>query len=423
MADNVPLTDLCSICHNAEWKYRCPRCSAVTCSLACVTKHKARASCTGKRDPAAYVKKDALMTASGVDRDYNFLTGVERAFDKAEHDTVARGILVNDERNERKPRPRTGRKLQHALVESRVDIRRAPVGMSRQRENHTDLHGGTGALNWTVEWFTPEDMRIVRNCAENLTVRDAYMHAQDRLHPDRRAKKRKRDAQKEPIAKAEHGTDSDRVGTSDTPSAVEEQVTAGAEDDNALTLDSITDNARAEDTNDKTTGLEDHGSHKQALIGSTAIKQPLELPTSSTPLLQSASSKAQKVPHEPQLHYYLHRPLCTGDSRVLLPVSPDTKLADVLAHRTVIEFPTFYMLRQSPERLPEGFVTETQWQAEMSGIRVVSESAGNAADAFDDEAPEELGVGRTENDTAHSLSDSNGILKSLQAVAGADAYR
>ena len=30
----------CSVCAEAEHKYRCPRCQVLTCSLACVKSHK-----------------------------------------------------------------------------------------------------------------------------------------------------------------------------------------------------------------------------------------------------------------------------------------------------------------------------------------------------------------------------------------------
>lgn len=39
----------CQECGEQPWKYRCPGCSRLTCSLPCVQAHKRRTACTGKR--------------------------------------------------------------------------------------------------------------------------------------------------------------------------------------------------------------------------------------------------------------------------------------------------------------------------------------------------------------------------------------
>lgn len=45
----------CEVCEKEEAKYKCPRCERRTCSLACVTAHKQRDSCSGKRDRTAFL--------------------------------------------------------------------------------------------------------------------------------------------------------------------------------------------------------------------------------------------------------------------------------------------------------------------------------------------------------------------------------
>lgn len=42
---------ICQECTQNPWKYRCPCCSILTCSLPCVKSHKQRTNCTGKKDP------------------------------------------------------------------------------------------------------------------------------------------------------------------------------------------------------------------------------------------------------------------------------------------------------------------------------------------------------------------------------------
>mmetsp|Transcript_21165 Transcript_21165/g.36370 ORF Transcript_21165/g.36370 Transcript_21165/m.36370 type:complete len:438 (+) Transcript_21165:399-1712(+) len=47
----------CESCILNDAKYKCPKCSASSCSLECVRKHKVEKSCPGKRDRTEYVSK------------------------------------------------------------------------------------------------------------------------------------------------------------------------------------------------------------------------------------------------------------------------------------------------------------------------------------------------------------------------------
>jgi hypothetical protein len=47
---NGDSSSLCSMCQNRAARYRCPGCHTRTCSVECVRAHKAKSSCTGKRD-------------------------------------------------------------------------------------------------------------------------------------------------------------------------------------------------------------------------------------------------------------------------------------------------------------------------------------------------------------------------------------
>ena len=124
---------------DATPKYCCPRCSTRTCSLQCYKRHQLWSQCSGKRDPGAYVKRSQLATAAGIDRDYNFLTGIERAFDAADRESESRGIISSGKgRHEGVPKP--GSHLQQRLDVSGAIIRKAPVGMSRQKTNRTQWH-------------------------------------------------------------------------------------------------------------------------------------------------------------------------------------------------------------------------------------------------------------------------------------------
>lgn len=121
---------------DATPKYCCPRCSTRTCSLQCYKRHQLWSQCSGKRDPGAYVKRSQLATAAGIDHDYNFLTGIERAFDAADRESESRGtISTGNDRRGTGPKP--GSHLQQRLDATGAIIRKAPVGMSRQKSNRT----------------------------------------------------------------------------------------------------------------------------------------------------------------------------------------------------------------------------------------------------------------------------------------------
>jgi hypothetical protein len=93
-----------------------------------------------------------LATPAGIDRDYNFLVGIERGIERAEREvTEVRGIDV-DALNEQEWRANGGRgrgnrggmcnrrgdsNIAKAFERSGVIIEKAPKGMSREMSNMT----------------------------------------------------------------------------------------------------------------------------------------------------------------------------------------------------------------------------------------------------------------------------------------------
>ncbi|KAL8743829.1 MAG: hypothetical protein Q9190_003854 [Brigantiaea leucoxantha] len=148
MPEETLLSELCKICHINPHKYCCPRCSARTCSLPCLKRHKQWAACSGTRDPTVYIKRAELATPRGIDHDYNYLTSIERQLDKAERDAEARGIMLdnglpmeNGWRIKRSHGPAKGEIfLKQAFQERRIVVDKAPDGMSRHKQNKTFWH-------------------------------------------------------------------------------------------------------------------------------------------------------------------------------------------------------------------------------------------------------------------------------------------
>ncbi|KAF8473284.1 hypothetical protein BDZ91DRAFT_790065 [Kalaharituber pfeilii] len=155
------LSALCPYCNASPPKYRCPACSARTCSLACSKKHKVYNQCSGVRNPAAFVRRSALLSSpTTLNQDYNYLSGVERAITRGPLLTVDQPKLVLEGEEEDVDAAQTStdrQKLAKQLESTRgVIVRQAPAGMKRARENRTAFVGGRRkrkTVRWTVEWL------------------------------------------------------------------------------------------------------------------------------------------------------------------------------------------------------------------------------------------------------------------------------
>ncbi|KAL2759529.1 hypothetical protein ACRALDRAFT_1067675 [Sodiomyces alcalophilus JCM 7366] len=198
-----PLTSLCGICHIEPPKYKCPACSTRTCSLPCSRKHKAWSSCSGVRDPTAYIPRSKLKTPAGIDHDYNFLSAIERARQRSEREIVEERHLVTE--NQLRPaevqtvqwrrrkdgskqkvlvtqaprpsgpaagRPELSKQMKKRLATFDINVRRLPLGMTRQKENGTNVHRASGRIHWQVEWLllenTADTVQDVKQAEKNI---------------------------------------------------------------------------------------------------------------------------------------------------------------------------------------------------------------------------------------------------------------
>lgn len=149
-----------------------------------------------------------LKTPAGVDHDYNFLSGIERERDRNQREVVEEKHLftqreVREIDNEKKWRKmwfgeevrfvaagksnyvmarglgsdsdeeeqhnsaggkmsHLARKIRARLEQSGTEVVQMPAGMARQRENSTAWNRRTGGINWCVEWimYEPENKSI-----------------------------------------------------------------------------------------------------------------------------------------------------------------------------------------------------------------------------------------------------------------------
>ncbi|KAL2358295.1 HIT finger domain-containing protein, partial [Cryomyces antarcticus] len=298
-------------------QYQCPRCSTRTCSLQCSKLHKARSQCLGVRDPTAFVKKAQLATPAGIDQDYNFLTGVERAFDKADRDAESRGF---DVRNASTRHLAKGSALQQRLQAAGVIIDRAPPVMSRARDNHTRVTNKyVTNLIWTVEWIHGDQSRDLRDCRDVTTLSYAYAELLA--------------AKKLPLRQEQKETLSLKRKRDDRAPERTEETTQ-------VTMPSVMNEPQPE-----------HHSEKDANPAGPA----------------GAAADVffiDTVPEPPEPHFYLVKPYTSTSRRVLIPLPSSATLAHSLRGQVVLEFPTIQVLPYPWHALPSNFMLEAEYLGE-----------------------------------------------------------
>ncbi|KXT03299.1 hypothetical protein AC578_4738 [Pseudocercospora eumusae] len=373
MSSDLLLTELCNICYTNKPKYRCPRCKTQTCSLPCSKKHKQRASCSGVRNPAEFVKKSQLATPSGVDRDYNYLKSVERSIDVASREASDRGIGKNaaNHRVFRGNHPESI--VQKYLAANRITMHRAPTGMSRQKANQTRASKRNHIL-WTVEWIDADGQRNISNdCLESDRLRKLYAatqvqqnHASKRRpgESERAASKRRR-LERKKMAETERQAE-----------------TAPTE---------------AQQNDDVESEIEEESESAKLDVGAGATAGGEQ---------GSSSAATQQY-----FYFYLLRPGTSSANKVLIPVDADTTLTATLRDKTVLEFPTIYVLPHAAHALPSGYMLEeaylgarkkedAEWR---DAARTAAEQDGSASGS------------KQESEASHSdAMDPNKILSMLR---------
>ncbi|CAG7925493.1 unnamed protein product [Penicillium olsonii] len=366
------LTDLCAICHVVPPKYKCPRCSIRTCSLPCTRRHKLWSECSGVRDPAAYLKRNELATESAFDRDFNFITGIERTLERADREADNRGIdLARGAQSEHPgadgtPEPAAGLKRKHpgqGLAKGEagflrgaeaggVTVIRAPKGMSRNKQNGSRLHPKHKCLSWTIEWITAEGVKTIRNSVvDTCSVTEAY----------------------------------DRC----CPRPKESESDAGPAKDEARKESSVP----AESTGNGTIGeTKSSAETAEVTAESEAIHSPVpdapEVPAEASTEIDNQAVETvpdQSISPHRGLFFYLHRPRTTTKKPVLVPLLQSATLNATLRNRTVLEFPTIYALPLRAEELAE---KESSFILEEEYLRTVGPEENPLSTGSDDEQPD-----------------------------------
>lgn len=161
-----------------------------------------------------------------------------------------------------------------------------------------------------MEWVPVAGEKTLRNCLETFSLAEAY----DRVYPLPKEERPNLDPAK-----------GDKEGQ-------EERASAGQEH-TEVTISGATVTTTEESTD--------------AQPAQPSISESTESPTKPT---EDKPSDLPVGPHR-SLYFYLHRPRTTTKKPVLIPLPPSATLATVLRERTVLEFPTIYVLPDSAETL------------------------------------------------------------------------
>ena len=181
--DSPSSPSICAACAATAPRYRCPGCSTMSCSLACVTAHKQQSGCTGKRPRSAYVPLPSF-TAGHLQHDLLFLEEVARNSQttqrnpllphsdsnnthqhRSTHRRAADGTESEDEEGQAaavstfSARDVSGRyaALQRACVRFGIKLLVMPAGMRRHTLNSSVWNARDGRLMWHVEWLLDAD--------------------------------------------------------------------------------------------------------------------------------------------------------------------------------------------------------------------------------------------------------------------------
>ncbi|KAF2832978.1 hypothetical protein CC86DRAFT_338026 [Ophiobolus disseminans] len=335
MGDETPLSDLCSICNINKSKYRCPGCSARTCSLPCYKRHQQWAQCSGQRDPTKFIKKSELVTSAGIDHDFNFLTSIERNIQKAE-----KAITEDNEDSSMPPKSWSQHSQKDHIIYQHLEatgvrIIRAPKGMSRQKENkshRSSVKRSNGGKNvqWTVEWIDDQKRRVLTQTSSTCRITEAQPFAHREQH---KGKKRKRNA--------------GHPGTTSPPNHNDAKPTRETQNESIQLKPNQVVVQKGEHSPSYSNEEKDEESKTQ--LDDTHATSPCHDEPSSEPIRN----------REPR--FCLIKPRTNSNRHVLIPLMSTATLGECLAGRTVLEFPTIYVFPSSPEQLPSEFMLEEDY--------------------------------------------------------------
>ncbi|WVF70768.1 hypothetical protein IAT40_005562 [Kwoniella sp. CBS 6097] len=175
----------CVICSNPP-KYTCPRCSTKTCSLPCSKAHKTQESCSGVRDPAAFVSLKEYGQGVWSD-DYKWLEEGRRKVggwgqgikvEEVPASFSSSSTLNNKGRGDRQTqmqlRNRRGKKvakvdgLKRELEKRGCSVYFMPEGMAKRKNNQSNWNPKSQQLYLTMHLQIPTHLLDADSSSDSL---------------------------------------------------------------------------------------------------------------------------------------------------------------------------------------------------------------------------------------------------------------
>lgn len=351
-----------------------------------------------------------LKTASGVDHDYNFLTSIERARERAEKDIIeARRLLSEKElrpQNEEKVfqkvwhrdelhhvpvqyqpykkhgRPQEGltfidgfdKHVRRRLRFLDIEATTMPKGMARQKENTTAWNRRTQSINWQVEWLVyhvsesglaiaqpnnQEPLRILHKTLEGKPLHSGLASTLDWHRGQLDWQSRTRGA-----AEHEHDAEAELEADDSAPSSKKRKLNHPSK--------SSTKSEPQPATQDPSTGTWPAAPYTTQYPHTSAWSQTTTLPHAGTTLEETLV----------RWEFYM----LSANSNDLTPAKPKTKkviplastetLTGALTGRTVVEFPTIIAVPHG-RGVPAGYAVGSSERRAPRVDKIVQEEEGS----------------------------------------------
>lgn len=123
----------CKVCNQQEAKYKCPGCSAKTCSSLCSNQHKSESNCSGTRNKAAYLHLKDYTWGAMMD-DYVYLEDTSRQISSWGSQITKNRLRKPTGQQRRSSKRET---LKEHLESLEIHMELAPQGMHRQMQNRS----------------------------------------------------------------------------------------------------------------------------------------------------------------------------------------------------------------------------------------------------------------------------------------------
>ena len=98
----------------------------------------------------------------------------------------------------------------------------------------------------------------------------------------------------------------------------------------------------------------------------------------------AAPSSTPSPSTKPDLAFYLHHPICRPNTKALISVDLNMSIKEAVRGRTLLEFPTIFVLPNAPDNLPEGFILAHETNSTISNIHALKDTQLAEECSYDD---------------------------------------